>query len=222
MIDVSPHRTALKERIDVVVALIDETHPQGPRIGPISREARGLAIVLLFAAYEELLKSLTRTILEAAVRLRISNKRLQPGLRAFAMRNAAKSLRDVSERKVFAMAIPAIIEVIGRADQKPTINTDDFPDDGSFMKKSQVEVWARTFGIGHPGAVLTAVWNSIDAVVTQRNKIAHGEMRPQDVGRDYSEGEIRTLTANWYADWDSFLTHVETCANTRDFFRVPR
>lgn len=222
MINVAPHRRALQERIDVVVSLIDETHPVAPAIGPISREARGLAIVLLFAAYEELLTSLTRTLLETVVRLRISNRRLQPGLRAFALKNAAKSLRDVSERKVFATAIPAIIELADRTDRQPTINTSDFPNDGSFMKQSQVEVWARTFQIGPPAAVLKRVWNNINAVVTQRNKIAHGELTPQDVGRDYTEGEIRTLVADWHADWDDFLIHVENCARTRDFFRIPR
>lgn len=222
MISVAPHREALKERIDVVLSLIDETHPTPPDVGPISREARGLAIVLLFAAYEELLRSLTRTLLETVVRLRISNSRLQPGLRAFALKDAAKSLRNVGEKKVFVTAIPAIIELVGRTDRQPTVNTGDFPDDGSFMKQSQVEVWARTFQIGPPAAVLKGVWNSIDAVVTQRNKIAHGALTPQDVGRGYTEGEIRDLIANWYADWDQFLVHVETCASTRDFFRVSR
>lgn len=222
MISVGAHRQALKDRIDVVVSLIDETHPTPPAVGPISREARGLAIVLLFAAYEELLRSLTRTLLETVVQLRISNSRLQPGLRAFAVRDAAKSLRDVGEKKVFAKAIPTLVEVIGRADRTPTINPEDFPDDGSFMKQSQVVVWANTFQIGPPGAHLKRVWNSIDAVVTQRNKIAHGALTPQEVGRDYTESEIRTLIADWHADWDGFLVHVEKCASTRDFFRVPR
>ncbi|WP_138945728.1 MAE_28990/MAE_18760 family HEPN-like nuclease [Plantibacter sp. M259] len=221
MISVAPHRQALKERIDVVISLIDETHPAPLGNGPISREARGLAIVLLFAAYEELLRSLTRTILEAVVRLRISNSRLQPGLRSFALRNLTKSLRAVGERKVFG-AIPSLIETLGRTDREPTVNPDDFPDDGSFMKQSQVELWARTFDVGHPGALLKKVWNRIDTVVVQRNKIAHGDLTPQDVGRGYSEREIRELIDSWYSDWDNFLLHVEKCASTRDFFRVPR
>ncbi|MFJ4254547.1 MAE_28990/MAE_18760 family HEPN-like nuclease [Microbacterium sp. NPDC090003] len=222
MISVAPHRQALKERIDVVVSLIDETHPKPPAVGPISREARGLAIVLLFAAYEDMLKTLTRTILETAIQMRISNSRLQPGLRAFAMRDAAKSLRDVSERKVYAAGIPTVIEVLNRRDRLPTINPDDFPDDGSFMKQSQVKLWAQTFQIGPPGRLLKGIWNSIDAVVTQRNKIAHGALTPQDVGREYSEGDLRSLVSNWHTDWDAFLQHVEKCASSRDFFRIPR
>ena len=222
MISVATHRQALKERIDVVTLLIDQTHLPPSDTGPIAREARGLAIVLLFAAYEELLRSLTRTLLEEVIKLRISNSRLQPGLRAFAISDAAKSLRMVSERKVFLSAIPNVIETLGRRDRVPTIHPEDFPDDGSFMKQSQVKLWARTFGIDHPGALLTGVWNRIDTIVTQRNQIAHGGLTPQAVGREYSIGDLRTLISLWHSDWDGFLVHVETQASTRDFFRVPR
>ena len=222
MISVSTHRQALADRIAVVVSLVDEAHPAPPAIGPISRETRGLAVVLLFAAYEELLTSLTRTLLEAVVRLRVSNSRMQPGIRAFAIRNAAKSLRDVSERKLFVSALPTLVEVAARSDRNPTISTDDFPNDGSFMKRSQVVVWAKTFGIGLPGPILQNIWNSIDTIVVQRNAVAHGSQTPQEVGRNYTEAEMRKLIANWSSDWDAFLVHVEMRASTRDFFRVSR
>ena len=222
MIDVTPHRRALEDRIAVVTKLIDETHPKGPVAGPISREARGLAIVLLFAAYEELLVSLTRTLLEAVVRLRISNRRLQPGLRAFALRSSAESLRDVSERRLFISALPNLVDVAARSDQKPTVNTGDFPKDGSFMKQSQIKVWAKTFGVDHPRLILSHVWDSIDAIVVQRNGVAHGSLTPQEVGRAYSEDEIRQLVADWWADWDAFLLHVNGLASSRNFFRLPR
>nr|WP_249405375.1 MAE_28990/MAE_18760 family HEPN-like nuclease [Microbacterium sp. CFBP 8794] len=204
------------------MSLIDETHPAAPAVGPISREARGLAIVLLFAAYEELLTSLTRTLLETVVRMRISNRRMQPGFKAFAVRNSVRSLRDVSERKLFVSAIPTMLELTERTDQHPTVDTNDFPHDGSFMKRTQIEVWARTFRVGPPATILKRTWNSIDAVVSQRNQVAHGALTPQDVGRNYTESEVRKLVSDWSADWEDFLLHVEKCASTRDFFRVPR
>ena len=226
MIDVSTHRQALADRIAVVTSLIDETHPTPPAIGPISREARGLAVVLLFAAYEDLLKSLTRTLLEAVVSMRISNSRLSPGFRVFAIRDAARSLRDVSERKLFETTIPKIVELVERSDRVPTLNTSDFPSDGSFMKRSQIEFWARTFQTGPPVVVLQRVWNNIDAVVAQRNAVAHGSQTPQDVGRNYTEGDIRRLTADWASDWDAFLVHVEAlagaCGRSRDCWRARR
>src|SRR3954452_2802266 len=102
MISVQLHRDALNERIDGIVRFIDATHPSnggGSSPAAVSREARGLSIVLLFAAYENLLTSLTRTLLEGAIAVRVGNGRLQPGFRAFALMSAAKSVRDSSEKK---------------------------------------------------------------------------------------------------------------------------
>jgi hypothetical protein len=222
MIDVTPHRAALADRIAVVVSLIDETHPAPPATSVISRETRGLAVVLLFAAYEDLLTSLTRTLLEAAVRMRVGNRRLQPGFRAFALHSATKSARGVSERKLFLTALPGLVEAASHGSGPSTINPDDFPNDGSFMKRSQIETWARVFNIGPPSKLLFRTWSGIDAVVAQRNGVAHGRLTPQEVGRNYSEAEIRQLTSDWASDWDDFLIHVAAAAASRDFFRTPR
>jgi hypothetical protein len=222
MIDVTPHRAALADRITVVVRLIDEAHPPPPEISSISRETRGLAVVLLFAAYEELLTSLTRTLLEAAIRMRVGNRRLQPGFRAFALHSAAKSVRNVSERKLFLTALPGLVDAANSGKAPVTINPDDFPSDGSFMKRSQIETWARLFNIGSPEKLLSRTWSGIDAVVAQRNGVAHGRLTPQEVGRNYSEAEVRQLITDWALDWDEFLIHVALLASSRDFFRVPR
>jgi hypothetical protein len=222
MIDVQPLRAALADRIAVVVSLIDETHPAPPATSSISRETRGLAVVLLFAAYEDLLTTLTRTLLEAAIGMRVGNRRLQPGFRAFALHSATKSARGVSERKLFVTALSGLVDAAGSGRAPATINPDDFPNDGSFMKRSQIETWSRVFNTGPPSKVLSRTWSSIDAIVAQRNGVAHGRLTPQEVGRNYSEAEIRQLVADWSQDWDNFLTHVAGLASTRDFFRLPR
>lgn len=221
MIDVAPHRQALTDRIAVVDALLDETHRPSPASNPIARETRGIAVVLLFAAYEELLTSLTRTLLETAAGLKVGNRRLQPGFRAFALHNVAKSLNDSSSRKLYLKAIPAIVEAAGLSDQT-TIDTDAFPTDGSFMKRSQIELWARLFNTGSPARLLQSIWPRIDTIVTQRNQVAHGGATPQTVGRSYTEAEIRALVSDWATDWDNFLVEVGRLASSRDFFRMPR
>lgn len=222
MIDLTTHRAALADRIDVITKLIDETHPPPPQVGPISREARGLAIVLLFAAYEQLLTSLTRSLLDVAMRLRVSNRRLQPGFRMFAVHGAVTSLRDISERKLFVKAIPELVRVAALGGRETTIDAQLFPHDGSFMKRSQIELWATIFNIGPAQLLLPTIWNNIDGVVAQRNGIAHGRLTPQEVGRRYTEAEIRQLIQDWSAEWDGFLLHVGTLASSRDFFRTPR
>lgn len=220
MISLASHRIALRDNVDVARRLIDETHPSGAA-GPISREARGLAIVLLFAAYENLLTSLTRTLLETALTLRVSNKRLQPGFRALAMTATARSTRDLSEKKLYSHALPNLVAAADPGGRVCTLNPDVFPADGSFMKRSQIELWCTLFGIGDPRPILVRTWSSVDAIVVQRNGIAHGRLTPSSVGRAYTEGEIRSLVADWEDDWCDFLDLVENRAQHRDFFRTP-
>lgn len=221
MISVHVHQADLDQRIAVAVKLIDETHPAGAVAGPISREARGLVIVLLFAAYENLLTSLTRTLLEGAIRCRVSNRRLQPGFRAFALESAAKSIRGVSEKKLYVSALPKMVEDAASAGRTCTIDTNAFPSDGSFMKRSQIQLWCKLFDIPAPGGLLRRTWPDIDSIVAQRNGVAHGRLTPEEVGREYTEGEIRVLIESWRLDWTDFLTDVGTRARSRDFFRVP-
>lgn len=221
MISVQLHLDDLQDRIDVADRLIDETHPGGGGSGPISREARGLVIVLLFAAYENLLTSLTRTLLEGAIRCRVNNGRLRPGFRAFALESVAKSLRNVSEKKVYVSALPKIVEAALPGGRRCTLDPSSFPSDGSFMRRSQIQLWCRMFDVPDPHLLLHRTWMTIDTVVSERNGVAHGRMTPEEVGRGYTEGDIRKLVSDWHSDWHDFLTDVGVRGQSRDFFRTP-
>lgn len=226
MISVQLHLDALQERIDTVTRLIDETHPLATPlnpipVAPISREARGLAVVLLYAAYEHLLTSLTRTLLEGAIKTKVGNRRLRPGLRAFALANSTKSARYSSEKKLYSKTLPKLVAAADPGGRICTIDPSSFPSDGSFMKRSQITVWCQLFDIPDPHRVLYRTWMTIDTIVSVRNGVAHGLLTPEDVGRGYTESEIRQLVSDWHADWREFLELVGTKAQTRDFFRTP-
>jgi hypothetical protein len=220
VVSLATHQTELDDNVAVAVSLIDETHLAG-RLSVISREARGLAIVLLFAAYENLLKTLTRTLLETAASLRVGNRRLQPGFRAFALAAAVDSVRNISPRKMYVKALPELVRIADPGGRVCTINTSAFPDDGSFMRQSQIKVWCATFNVPAPNRILSRIWTDIDTVVARRNAIAHGKRTPGDVGREYTEAEIRSLIDRWRDDWTNFISTVETLATQRDFFRIP-
>jgi hypothetical protein len=177
--------------------------------------------VLLFAAYENLLKSLTRTLLEGAIRCRVSNARLQPGFRAFALYSATQSALDRPKKELYSHILPNLVIVSSLGGRGCTINAAAFPDDGSFMKASQIELWCKVFDVGPPQAVLQRTWGSVNAIVSQRNAIAHGQRTPDDVGRNYTEADIRTLIQEWRDDWTDFLAHIGALASSRDFFRTP-
>ncbi len=221
MISVQIHLDDLDERIAAINRLIQATHPDSQGHG-VSRETRGLAVVLLFASYENLLTSLTRTLLEGAVRCGVSNSRLQPGFRLFTVDSAAQSLRRVSEKKIYVQALPNLIDQVGSRRRPCSINTDAFPSDGSYFRRSQVQVWCGIFGVPRPDLLLGRIWQKIDSVVTDRNGIAHGRLTPDMVGRRFTEDEIKSLVADWHHDWSNFLREVGRLASTRDFFRLPR
>lgn len=226
MISVQVHVDALEERVDSINRLIEVTHPSeesSDGFMGVQREARGLSILLLFASYENLLRSLTRTLLEGAARCRVSNGRLQPGFRLFALESRAKSLRDISTKKLYTQdGIIAFINSVESGERPATINTNAFPDDGSFFRRSQLELWCQIFRVENASSLLGETWQRLDAIVRDRNKIAHGEVTPDDVGRRYTQPEISNVIADWSTDWVCFLREIEQLASTRDYFRVPR
>jgi hypothetical protein len=226
MIDLSPHKLALDDRINMATRLIDETHPGSTTSatavpGPISREVKGFIFVMLFGAYENLIYTVTRSLLEEAIKMRVGNRRLKPGFRAFALAASADSIRDLSEKKLYSHGLPKLVHTADPGGRVCTIDPNSFPNDGSFMKSSQIWLWCELFDIPQPHRILNRTWSLIDAVVSQRNGIAHGRLTPDQVGRDYSEIEIRQLIKDWHADWSDFLAVVEGRASSRDFYRTP-
>jgi hypothetical protein len=139
----------------------------------------------------------------------------------FALVDKAKATRDRSVKKLYSDSLPEIIDTFHAGRAMAVINTSAFPDDGSFMKASQVQLWCRIFAVPAPAGILRRTWASLDAIVAERNGVAHGSETASEIGRRYTEGDMRTLIANWRHDWTAFLTQVGTLALTRDFYRVP-
>ena len=221
MFDGSPYRDELRRRIDTVRRMLAAGDPAGNGSGvtDISREVRGLTIVLLFASYENLLRALCRGLLERAKMLRVGNRRLRPGFQQFAVQGLLDSIYDAKDKGV-------VWEKTGRELLKRafhgthcTVDTRRFPSDGSFIKSSQVRLIFDIFELGDPGPVLWEIWDRLDTVVRARNNIAHGTSTPEEVGREYTSAEIRNLVDRWERSWIAAIDHVETKASVRTFFR---
>ncbi|MEU2073961.1 MAE_28990/MAE_18760 family HEPN-like nuclease [Streptomyces sp. NPDC013489] len=223
--DRTPLEKDFRQRIAVVRKLLDATDTSPGAAGSaslidISREARGLSIVLLYAAYENLLKGISRTLLECAVQLNLGNRRLKPNFQLFAVHSRLRALTDVPANQIWKGAGRGVIDAL--LDKTCSINANIFPTDGSHMKTPQVATLCEVYGLNHPGPILREVWGRIDTVVTERNSIAHGQRTPEEVGRAYSIAELRNLVDIWERRWCEFLADVEGMASTRDFYRDPR
>lgn len=221
MFDGQPYRDELARRLDAVRRILDAAHPTSTPLGApnASRDARGLAILLLFASYENLLTSLCCRLLEIAATLRVGNRRLRRGFRLFAVHNLFQSISAVSEGKIWQDAGPRLLDCAFDSRQC-SINSNLFPSDGSFMKRSQVELFCEIFDLGDPGPVLQEVWGRLNTVVTERNGIAHGSLTPEEVGRNYSLAEIQMLVNVWQQRWTDFIDRVESRAQHRSFYRL--
>ena len=223
MFDGQPYRDELNRRLDAIRRILGAAHPAIPVAGSqdVGREARGIAIVLLFASYENLITSLCRRLLEIAAALRVSNRRFRRGFLLFAVHNEFQALAGASDGKIWRELGLRVLDCAFDS-RRCSINPDIFPSDGSFMRKSQVSLFCELFGLGDPGPVLKEVWGRLDTVVTERNGIAHGRLTPEEVGRDYSLSDIQALVTAWEQRWGDFIHHVETQAQSRSFFRRDR
>jgi hypothetical protein len=218
LLDLSSVRDEFSERMDAVDRVLTVSHrsPTG-----IERDARGMAIVLMFAAYERLLFELAKALNATASGLRVGNRRLRPGFRALALHDRAKSLHDSAPSRFYVKTLVSLLETADQA-RGSTLASTTFPDDGSYMRSSQVRVWCNVYGIEGPELILARIWQNLDAVVVDRNAIAHGRLRADEVGRERSLDDIRRLAGDWRGAWTDFVDHVEKCGNSRDFYRTPR
>lgn len=220
MFDGTPYRDELRARLSTIRRILDVGDPVPPSAGPnISREVRGLAVLLLFASYENLLTSLCRGLLETASKLRVGNRRLKTGFRQFAVHGLFDSIRGASEKKLWKETGRKLLEQ-AFSPRACTIDAAVFPTDGSFMKCSQVSLMFDIFELGDPGPILKEIWARLDTIVVERNNIAHGKSAPEDIGRGYTSQEIRDLVDLWDRRWIELIDYVEARAASRDFYRA--
>ncbi|MET8089479.1 MAE_28990/MAE_18760 family HEPN-like nuclease [Micromonospora sp. NPDC005220] len=218
MLRCDAERAEFQQRIASIRLLLDEAHPQGHATA-ISREVRGIAIVLLYAAYENLLKSVCRSTLETAARLRVGNRRLRPGLKLIAAYGKFQAVASSKPTTIWKVGFD-VVDTLHES-QQCSILPNTFPNDGSNFRQSQISTVCKVLGLSDPAPVLREAWEKVNAVVAERNSIAHGQRAPGEVGRNYSLAELTDLVDIWEVRWNDFLDWLEQSASNRDFFRTP-
>ncbi|WGM19862.1 HEPN domain-containing protein [Paenarthrobacter sp. OM7] len=221
MLDLSLHRSDLEVRLMSARNLVIAGEATAGTPQDISRETRGLAIVLVFAAYENLIKKVTTSVLEEVASSRARNRRLKPGFKVVAASSKLQGLFDLSRKHLWTGRGLELMDLVTSTTEL-SIQTTIFPSDGSYMKRSQVSTICELFHLGDPSVALGGTWDDINGVVRQRNAIAHGEQRADEVGRNYSFNEILVLVENWENSWKAFTKWIETQCVTSDFYLLPR
>ena len=221
MLDLTRHRGELEDRLKSARDLVISGELTANQTMDISRETRGLAVVLIFAAYENLLKSMCTSVLEEVAASRAGNRRLKPGYKVFATATSFQGLFDAGSKHLWTGRGFELMELV-HSSTKLTVSTTSFPSDGSYMKRSQVKVICDLFEFGNPASIMGRMWSVIDTIVKQRNAVAHGQLRADEVGRRYTYLELLALIEDWRGAWLDFLNWVESQCKSSDFFLLPR
>ncbi|MET4541328.1 hypothetical protein ABIE37_003123 [Arthrobacter bambusae] len=215
-------RAKFAENISSAVKILDLgedslTQANGSEENSLSRESRGLCMVLLFAGYEQLLKATCREVLE---HLKMQSGRvadLHTGYRTLALARAWQSMEATTKTEYWNVMSDRFVS--GLYDDVSTINANEFPNDGSFMDRSQVTLVCNLFGFDDIHKVLGRTWDDLSQVRRRRNKVAHGEATAAEVGRDFTYAEAVDLVGRWDTGWNAFLDCVErTIASGPDHF----
>ncbi|MET4900498.1 HEPN domain-containing protein [Paenarthrobacter sp. CC6] len=221
MLDLSLHRTDFGIRLQSAKNLVVAGEVSVGTTGDISRETRGLAIVLVFAAYENLLKKIVTSVLEQVAGSKAGNGRLKPGFKVVAASSKIQGLLNSNRKHLWTGKGQELME-LATSGRHLSIQTTVFPSDGSFMKRSQISTVCDLFHLGDPSVPLYGIWDDINGIVRYRNAIAHGEQRADEVGRNYSYQETLDLIDDWSRCWNAFIDWIEIQCTTSAYFLLPR
>lgn len=214
-------RDEFDERLETADLLFKRVHPGVDTKSDAARDVRGLVIILLFGAYERLLTQTTRQLIESASSFNVGARRLQPPFRAIAVANLANSLRDSGKEQALSERLPDLVAPLDTSSRARTLDPNFFPEDGSFMKTSQIRIWCQVCSISKPEFLLQEICYQIDGGVADRNAIAHGRDTATKIGSRPSPSETEDLIRGWGTSWRRFLDQAEVQANSRSFYRKP-
>lgn len=210
-------RAEFTTQMDLARSLVNvgEGTISGADLG-MSRETRGLAMVILFAAYEKLLGSLAREILETTSTYRGHRRNLVPGLKLLSISGALQSVQGATKKNLWSTCGPKLSDQL--ASPAGTLDPSIFPGDGSFMNESQVVLFCEIFAVSDWRKALGKSFALLSEIRDGRNAVAHGRMTAEEVGRRTTYGDTLTKIDEWEAGWKRFLDQVEALAAHRSYF----
>ena len=207
-----------------------------------TKHIRGIVYLLLFATYEKLLHDINISLLENIFTLRCHPNRLTRRSHRFILSNNISTISNLNEsytgkKKRVASKKKEKLN-IGYADEifnivlgktaiyklknRKKMIQNNFPDDGSYMKQSQIEHWWHVWDLSddneHPGKYLSDIWNDINSVVKIRNDIAHGNDMPARTVDFKTPADVMYDILAWKYSWLSFIDYVESRAKYKEFY----
>lgn len=242
--DISPIKDEFKEEIDSVKKFVTRAHDLRAgedmnelELANIQKTVKGLSYVMMFAAYEKMLRGLCRSLIEVAASFRGKQKNLSTPFRLIGMypmiqsaSNSAESDQGNSKAQgnsksgvtagsyVRYWSGPLEKSSVSSERDAKKLNPDFWPDNGSFMQRSQVVFICKFFNLDSAINQLERVNQDIDPVVRYRNSIAHGGQTAAEIGGNSTKADILDLLDRWKERWCAFLDEVYRIASQKDYY----
>ena len=157
--------------------------------GELSQTARGLAFVQIYAIHEYTVVSAAGHAAGAVAAQAHSFTKLRPSLLALFLNAELQSVRD-SEKTQWESRL-ALFEKANSKQPAAFPGAAALPVDGSHFRHTHVELILRVFGVKRKLTRRKRHLFLIDEVVNHRNDIAHGNFTAAEVGRSYSNEDVR-------------------------------
>lgn len=183
--DIKQEATEKLMKVRLYLIEVDRNIPPPPAIpDEFQNSLKGLFFVYLYGIFEMLVtKTVRRTIDELnASGVKISECKWE--LLSLILSPEYDALYGVGETKKWPRRWD-ISEKL-KQDQRLYILETLFPTDGKNIRKSQLESLYKSFGNPHPVFPRLEIQGYLDELVQYRNYIAHGDMLPQEIGRNYT------------------------------------
>jgi hypothetical protein len=157
--------------------------------GELSQTARGLVFVQVYAIHEFTVKTVVEQGILAVIGYAHSYKSLRPSLLALFLDPELTSVQDSGKDKLWKQRL----QLFDRAASKDParLNGTPIPTDGSHFRHPQIQMILRVFGVKRAPTTRRRHLFKIDEVVDHRNAIAHGQETAAQVGRRYSNADVR-------------------------------
>ncbi len=167
-----------------------------------TRIMRGVFFVHLYGAFEHTIVRGVQKTLELINLAHCPLKDVKPQFLSIALSANFDSASDVGRGKQWERRYELLMQM-----QSPdfvSVPTDLMPTDGRNFNFRQIQSIWRSFGIAGDILPRMSLRGTLDELVDNRNRIAHGNEAAADVGRRYTASDLHRI----YQEVNEICTHV--------------
>ena len=180
----------VEARFDAIVLFFRETKKLE---GAHAATARGLMFVQVYAVYEYTVKSVVQVAIDSIKAHKYKMKDIIPSMMALFLDPEWNSLRDSGKKNEWENRLK-IFERAYSNDPVELSSETKPPSDGSHYRHTQLLIIFKVFGIRRLPVRRRRHELRINEVVNNRNTIAHGQDKAEEIGRRYTRSEILLMT----------------------------